>query len=193
MDVQFAQHIGIAEHELAQYAPAAAAFERAVASCRRFSQPGRTEEERDQQTAFEDTALRRQHAAQTHWIELWSHLDQARAVAHGRGRDVSVFDKARATAREYGSGAVYDAGEWRPDPDTPPLYMRDVKYVLGPPELPRIAIDALRLAMPEVDIPSPAASAELPQLRRSSKLLWIIAGLGLAIAIALVAFVLRGR
>jgi hypothetical protein len=190
METLFAQHIGIAEHQLHEYVKTSKTFERAL---RRYastsSRPPRTYAERIVLEKSEQAVSTAQLEAQRVWLELWTQLDQARELANGRGRDVAQFDLSRGESRTMSAGGLFDGGEWLRDPFTP---LRTVDWHVAPHAVARTALDALRGAMPEVVIPDAAASGDIPQLRGSPKVLWVIAVIAIAAASALVVALMRG-
>ena len=175
VESQFAQHVGIAEHLFGEYTKAVPAF---VTALKRFIAAGGggplvTTSEQAVVEMFENKAAVAQNAAQSAWLDAWSQLDQARAIASQRGRDVATYDHVRASSRSFAAGASFDAGEWMLDAGSRDTAVRIFQWQSGPAELIRQGIDALRAAMPEVAITTPATSGEIPQLR-SSNVLWVV-------------------
>jgi hypothetical protein len=192
-DMQFGQHVGIAEHLHGEYAKAVNAFSIAL---RRFMAassggPAMSTGEQAVLEKFENAVAVAQNEAQSAWLEAWSQLDQARTIASARGRDLARYDALRAGARTFGAGATFDEGEWLLEPGTRDLAVRRFQWNSGPVAQIRHGIDALRAAMPEVEIAIPLAT-DVPQLK-SSKVLWIVGLIVVAALVGLAVLAMRSR
>ena len=118
--------------------------------------------------SFAEKAWLLSHEIGSRWEMAWSHLDDARALAVRRGRDVAAYDRARDLAGDLSSAvAIVEVGGWRPVGLT--AFARTARY-----RLPRLeplvdAMAALQEAVPEARI---ERQPEPPNVRLGRRLLW---------------------
>lgn len=139
---RFAQHIAVAEDALDR-----------VADVLRRIKAG------DGFTPDELTQLVRD--VRVGWENVWDHLEQARAIAAAKRRDLTAYNEARAAAGDIWNDIVSDE----------PLIGRVVDVTLRVPlDYARLAVAALRAAMPEVVV-AQRAPLDVDLSTRSGKVL----------------------